>query len=319
MEDRRGYIWYDGELKPWNEVRVHVLTHTLHYGTGVFEGIRAYEARKGTAVFRLEDHVSRLFRSARILNIPIPCPPAEVTAACLEAVSANQLQTAYIRPMCFLGAEGLGLRTDNLSSHLIVAAWHWDTYLGPKALEQGIRVKTSSFTKLHVNSGMCKAKVNGNYVNSMLALQEARASGCEEALLLDTDGYVAECSGENIFIVRDGRIYTPEATAALEGITRDTVLRIAEDRGLNAREKRITRDEVYGADEVFLTGTAAEVTPVRELDSRQIGTGGRGPITERLQRLYFDHVHGRSEAHGEWLHYLDGARNAQRQPRRHAG
>jgi len=216
-------------------------------------------------------------------------------------VRENGLETAYIRPMCFYGSEGMGLRADNLKVHVIVAAWSWGSYLGAEGMEKGIRVKTSSYTRHHVNITMCKAKANGNYMNSMLALNEALSNGYDEALLLDIDGYVAEGSGENVFIVRNGIIYTPELTSALEGITRDTILRLAADIGVPVREKRITRDEVYIADEAFFTGTAAEVTPIRELDGRSIGAGTRGPITERLQSLYFDLVHGRANGYGEWL------------------
>ena len=301
MADRDGFIWFDGKLVPWREANVHVLTHTLHYGTGCFEGVRAYHADQGTSIFQLEAHTDRLFNSAKILGMEIPYTKDEITAAQIAAVKENNLDSAYIRPMCFYGSEGIGLRADNLKVHVMVAAWEWGAYLGAEALEKGIRIKTSSFTRHHVNITMCKAKANGNYMNSTQALQEALRDGYDEALLLDVDGYVAEGSGENIFIVRNGVIYTPETTSALEGITRETIMTLANDIGLEVISKRITRDEVYIADEAFFTGTAAEVTPIRELDGRSIGCGSRGPITEKLQTMYFDLVHGRIEKHNDWL------------------
>ncbi len=300
MADRDGVIWYDGKMVPWRDATTHVLTHTLHYGMGAFEGERAYKTDKGTAIFRLKEHTDRLFCSAHILGMNIPFSKDEINEATRAAVRENNLETAYIRPMCFYGSEGMGLRADNLKVHVIVAAWEWGTYLGADGLEKGIRIKTSSFTRHHVNITMCKAKANGHYINSMLALQEAQADGYDEALLLDVDGFVAEGSGENIFIVRNGVIYTPELTSALEGITRDTIFQLAKDEGLEIREKRITRDEVYCADEAFFTGSAAEVTPIRELDNRAIGNGKRGPITEKLQTIYFDQVHGRRNQYPEW-------------------
>ena len=304
MDQRDGWIWFDGEFVPWREAKVHVLTHTLHYGTGVFEGVRAYQTSRGTAIFRLKDHTRRLFDSAAIVGIRIPFTPDELNAAQREAIEKNGLETAYLRPMVFYGAEGMGLRADNLKVHCIVAVWQWGTYLGEENIQRGIRVKTSSFARYHVNTAMCKAKANGHYINSMLALQEALAAGCDEALMLDTDGYVAEGSGENVFIVADGVIHTPDLGATLNGITRRTVLQLAKDEGLTVVERRITRDEVYIADEVFMTGTAAEVTPVRELDGRVIGGGGRGPVTAQLQSLFFDVVHGRNDSHPEWLDFV---------------
>lgn len=301
MADRDGLIWMDGEMLPWREAKVHVLTHTLHYGMGVFEGIRAYEAGRGTAIYRLREHIERLFRSAHILGMPMPYERSALTQVCREVVRANHLESAYLRPLCFYGSEGMGLRADNLKTHIMVAAWHWGPYLGAAGQEQGIRIKTSSFTRHHVNITMCKAKANGNYMNSMLALQEALQGGYDEALLLDVEGYVTEGSGENIFIVRDGILYTPDLTSALEGITRASIITLAGELGIRVQEKRITRDEVYIADEAFFTGTAAEVTPVRELDGRRIGAGQRGPITARLQTLFFDQVHGRRTEHPEWL------------------
>jgi len=301
MADRDGLIWYDGVLVPWREATTHVLSHTLHYGMGVFEGVRAYRTDKGTAIFRLRDHTERLFRSAHILNMTLPWDRDTIDEAQRQVVRENGLESAYIRPMAFFGPEGMGLHAEHLSVHVIVAAWPWGTYLGADGLEQGIRVRTSSYTRHHVNAVMCRAKANGHYINSMLAVQEARACGCDEALLLDSEGFVAEGSGENIFLVRGGQLLTPDLTSALEGITRDTVVEFARELGIPVREKRITRDEVYVADEAFFTGTAAEVTPIRELDGRRIGSGGRGPVTERLQTMYFDQVHGRRAQHPGWL------------------
>ena len=301
MADRDGVIWFDGEMVPWRDAQVHVLTHTLHYGMGVFEGVRAYETDQGAAIFRLQEHTDRLFRSAHIMGMKIPFSKEEINEAQLAAVRDNNLSSAYLRPMCFYGSEGMGLRADNLKVHATVAAWEWGAYLGTDGIEKGIRIKTSSFTRHHVNISMCKAKANGHYINSMLALQEAMHDGYDEALLLDVDGFVAEGSGENFFMVRNGIIYTPELTSALEGITRETVAVLAKEFGYELREKRITRDEVYVADEAFFTGTAAEVTPIRELDNRMIGDGSRGPITEKLQSAYFDLVHGRLPAHKAWL------------------
>ncbi len=301
MDDRDGVIWMDGALVPWRDAKVHVLTHTLHYGMGAFEGVRAYKTDKGTAIFRLHEHTERLFRSAHILGMPMPFDKETIDEATMAAVRDNHLDSAYIRPMCFYGSEGMGLRADNLKVHVMIAAWEWGAYLGSDGIEKGIRVKTSSFSRHHVNVTMCRAKANGNYINSMLALNEALRDGYDEALLLDTSGYVMEGSGENVFIVRDGVLYTPDLTSALDGITRDTVIRLAAELGISVRERRITRDEIYIADEAFFSGTAAEVTPIRELDGRRIGGGSRGPITQRLQGLYFDQVHGRREQHPEWL------------------
>lgn len=304
MADRDGLIWYDGKLVPWREATTHVLTHTLHYGMGVFEGVRAYETPRGPAIFRLEEHTDRLLRSAHILGMKLPYDKATLMQAQIEAVRANGLKSGYIRPMAFYGAEAMGISARTLSVHVIVAAWPWGAYLGQDALEKGIRVKTSSFARHHVNITMCKAKANGNYMNSILAHREAEHDGYDEALLLDVDGFVAEGSGENVFIVRRGKLYTPDLTSALEGITRDTIIQLAGEAGIEVIEKRITRDEVYSADEAFFTGTAAEVTPIRELDNRTIGSGRRGPVTERLQAKYFDCVQGRSEAHAHWLTYV---------------
>ena len=304
--DRDGLIWFDGELRPWRDCQTHVLTHTLHYGLGCFEGVRAYETEHGAAIFRLEDHTRRLFDSAKILGMKIPFSMDDINAAQKASVASNQLQHAYIRPMCFYGSEGMGLRADNLKTHVIVAAWAWGSYMGDEGIQRGIKVRTASYTRHHVNITMTKAKANGNYMNSMLALQEALASGCDEALLLDPEGYVAEGSGENIFIVRNGVLFTPELTSCLDGITRRTIFALAKDRGIEVVEKRITRDEVVIADEAFFTGTAAEVTPIRELDNRPIGAGSRGPMTELLQNDYFDLVHGRSDRYADWVSQVQG-------------
>jgi branched-chain amino acid aminotransferase len=301
MADRDGVIWYDGKLVDWRSATTHVLTHTLHYGMGVFEGVRAYKTDNGTAIFRLQDHTDRLFNSARILQMKMPFNKQEIMEAQKAAVRENKLESAYIRPMAFYGAEAMGIAAKTLSTHVICAAWSWGAYMGDEALTKGIRVKTSSFARHHVNITMCKAKANGNYMNSILAHQEAAQDGYHEALLLDVDGFVAEGSGENIFILRHGKLYTPDLTSALEGITRDTIVQLAKEIGLEVVEKRITRDEVYVADEAFFTGTAAEVTPIRELDNRAIGSGSRGPITEKLQAMYFDVVKGKSAKHANWL------------------
>ena len=304
MSDRDGLIWMDGEMVDWREAKTHVLTHTLHYGMGVFEGVRAYKAEQGTAIFRLQEHTDRLFDSAHILGMKMPFDKETLNEAQLRAVRENNLESAYIRPMVFYGSEGMGLRADNLKVHVIVAAWNWGAYLGEEQLQKGIRIHVSSFTRHHVNITMCRAKANGNYMNSMMALQEAMANGYDEALLLDTQGFVMEGSGENIFLVKDGKLHTPDLTSALDGITRKTIMTLADELDIPVVERRITRDEVYIADEAFFTGTAAEVTPIREVDGRTIGNGGRGPITEKLQTLYFDLVHGRAKLHENWLSYI---------------
>jgi branched-chain amino acid aminotransferase len=302
MADRDGVIWYDGKMVNWRDATTHVLTHTLHYGMGVFEGVRAYKTDKGTAIFRLKEHTDRLFRSAHILGMKMPFDKETISEAQKAAVRENNLESAYLRPMAFYGAEAMGISAKTLSTHVIVGAWSWGAYMGEEAITKGIRVKTSSFARHHVNITMCKAKANGNYMNSILAHQEAAQDGYQEALLLDVDGFVAEGSGENIFIIRNGKLYTPDLTSALEGITRDTIIHLAKvELGLEVIEKRITRDEVYSADEAFFTGTAAEVTPIRELDNRAIGEGTRGPITEKLQSLYFDVVKGKNAKYAHWL------------------
>ena len=299
--DRDGVIWFDGKMVPWRDATVHVLSHSLHYGMAVFEGIRAYKTDKGTAIFRLHEHTDRLFRSAHILGMQLPFDKDAINAAVCAAVHDNNLQSAYIRPICFYGSEGMGLRAADLKVHVAVAAWHWGAYLGEENMQTGIRVTVSSFTRHHVNVAMCRAKAVGHYINSILALHDAQACGYDEALMLDAQGYVTEGSGENIFLVRNGEIFTPDLTSALDGITRDTIFKLAQEIGKPVREKQITRDEVYIADEAFFTGTAAEVTPIREVDGRKIGSGQRGPVTEQLQSLFFDQVHGRRSQHPEWL------------------
>lgn len=301
MADRDGVIWYDGKMVPWRDANTHVLTHTLHYGLGVFEGLRAYETAQGAAIFRLQEHTDRLFNSAHIFMMKIPYDKATIMQAQRDVVKQNNLSSAYIRPIAFYGAEAMGLSARTLSVHVAIAAWSWGTYLGPEALENGIRVKTSSFTRHHVNINMCRAKSVTTYANSILANQEVAINGYDEALLLDVEGYVAEGSGENIFVVKQGRIYTPDLTSCLEGITRASILELAGELGIPVIEKRITRDEIYCADEAFFTGTAAEVTPIRELDNRIIGQGKRGPITAQLQTLFFDCVKGRAKHHADWL------------------
>ena len=304
MADRDGLIWLDGEMVPWREAKTHVLTHTLHYGLGCFEGVRAYNTANGPAIFRLKEHTDRLFNSAHILNMKMPFSKDVINEAQRAAVRENNLDEAYLRPMVFLGSEGMGLRADNLQVHVMVAAWSWPSYMSPEAKELGIKVRTSSYTRHHVNITMCKAKANGNYINSMLALNEALSGGADEALLLDNEGYVAEGSGENVFLIRDKVLYTPELTSCLDGITRKTIIQLAEEHGYTVREKRLTRDEFYIADEAFFTGTAAEVTPIRELDGRIIGEGKRGPVTEELQTVYFDLVRDKHDRHQEWLTHV---------------
>ena len=301
MADRDGQIWYDGRLVPWRNATTHVLTHSLHYGLAVFEGVRAYNTVAGTAIFRLKEHTERLFNSAHIYLMKIPYSAEALMEAQKEVVRANRLDACYIRPIAFYGSEAMGISAKNVSVHVAIAAWPWGAYLGAEALERGIRVKTSSYVRHHVNVTMCRAKSVGTYMNSILAHQEVAQDGYDEALLLDVDGFVAEGSGENIFIVCNGTLYEPELTSALAGITRDSVVRIAQDFGISVVAKRITRDEVYCADEAFFTGTAAEVTPIRELDNRLIGSGKRGPVTEKLQKTFFDCVTGKSDKYREWL------------------
>ena len=290
----------DGEMVAWRDANVHVLTHTLHYGLGVFEGVRAYKTPGGTSIFRLQEHTDRLFDSAHILGITIPFTKDELNEAQIDVFRKNELEEGYLRPMVFLGSEALGIRAKDLSVHVSIAAWPWPDYMDPDSREKGIKVRTSSYTRHHVNITMCKAKSNGNYTNSILALHEALDSGCDEALLLDNEGYVAEGSGENIFVIKDGVLHTPELTSCLSGITRATVFRLAEELNLQILERRITRDEVYIADEAFFTGTAAEVLPIQSLDGRRIGSGSRGTITEKIQKAYFDQVRGNRTVNKEW-------------------
>jgi branched-chain amino acid aminotransferase len=301
MADRDGVIWFDGKMVDWRDARIHVLTHTLHYGMGVFEGLRAYKAEQGTAIFRLQAHTDRLFESADIMNMAIPFDKETLNKAQIAAVKDNDLESAYVRPMCFYGSEGMGLRADNLKVHVMVAAWEWGAYLGQEALDNGIRIRKSTFVKNDSHPSMYLAKANGNYINSMLALDEAMSKGYDEALLLDSKGNVAEGSGENIFMVKDGVLYTPTLVASLNGITRNTIMTLAKELGYDVVETEIKIEELYDADEVFFTGSAAEVTPIREIDDNSIGNGSRGPITEKLQTMYFDLVHGRLDVHQDWL------------------
>ncbi|MCH2335577.1 MAG: branched-chain amino acid transaminase [Pseudomonadales bacterium] len=298
--DRDGAIWMNGEMVDWRDAKVHVLTHTLHYGVGVFEGVRAYDTSNGPCIFRLHDHTQRLFDSAQILRLDIPFSKSDLNTAQRDVFAFNNLNEGYLRPVAYLGSEAMGLRADGLTVNVAIACWPWPDYMDPQSRELGITVRTSSYTRHHVNITMCKAKANGNYINSIMALREAIDSGCDEALLLDNEGYVAEGSGENFFLVKNGVIHTPELTSCLPGITRDTVLVFARELNIPVIERRITRDEVYIADEAFFTGTAAEVLPIRELDGRVIGDGKPGSITLRLQSLYFDQVRGKRDAHPDW-------------------
>ena len=301
MADRDGHIWYDGKLVPWRDANTHVLTHSLHYGLAVFEGLRAYKTASGTSIFRLKEHTERLFNSAHIYMMKIPYSRDEVMAAHKEVVRANKLEECYIRPIAFYGSEKMGVSPKGTSVHVAIAAWPWGAYLGAEAIDKGIRVKTSSFARHHVNVSMCRAKYSGTYANSILANLEATEHGYDEGLLLDVDGFVAEGSGENLFMVKNGCLYEPELTSALAGITRDSVITLAREMGLSVSARRITRDDLYIADEAFFTGTAAEVTPIREVDGRTIGEGKRGPVTKRLQSAFFDCVTGKAEKHTDWL------------------
>jgi branched-chain amino acid aminotransferase len=303
MDDRDGKIWMDGQLVEWRDAKIHVLTHTLHYGCGAFEGVRAYKtADGGTSIFRLKEHTERLFNSAKILRMKIPFGMDEVMEAQKSAVRENGLDSAYIRPLTWIGSEKLGVSPKGAKVHLMVAAWSWGAYLGEDGMKRGIRVKTSSYTRHHVNITMTQAKTVSNYTNSILANMEATDDGYDEALLLDASGFVSEGAGENLFIIKGGVVYTPDLSAgALNGITRNTIFAICEDLGLKLVEKRITRDEVYICDEAFFTGTAAEVTPIRELDRIEIGAGARGPLTEKIQAAFFDIVHGRNPKYASWL------------------
>lgn len=301
MSDRDGFIWYDGQLVPWRDATTHVLTHSLHYGLAVFEGMRAYKTEIGTAIFRLEEHIGRLFNSAHIYQMPLPYDRDTITAAAGEVVRNNKLESCYIRPLVFYGSEKMGVSPKGATVHVAIAAWPWGAYLGEEALKQGIRVKVSSYARQHVNVTMPRAKLASTYANSILANTEALDHGYDEALLLDTDGFVAEGSGENIFIVKNGVLCEPEIASALTGITRATIHSLAADLGIPLKTMRLTRDDVYIADEAFFTGTAAEVTPIRDVDNRIIGSGSRGPITEKLQKAFFDVVSGRNPKYHHWL------------------
>jgi branched-chain amino acid aminotransferase len=301
MADRDGFIWMDGKLVDWRDAKLHVLTHSLHYGMAVFEGVRAYKTAKGTAIFRLNEHTRRLFNSAKIFQMVIPYSFEQMLEAQKQTIRANKLDSCYIRPLVWIGSEKMGVSAKGNTIHSSIAVWPWGAYLGEDGLNKGIKVKTSSFTRHHVNSSLVRAKASGYYINSILANQEVTAHGYDEALLLDIEGYVSEGSGENVFIVRNGTLYTPDLASCLDGITRDAVMTMARDMAIPVVEKRITRDEMYCADEAFFTGTAAEITPIRELDDRTIGDGKRGPVTTRLQSLFFEIVAGKSEKYAHWL------------------
>ncbi|WP_396269473.1 branched-chain amino acid transaminase [Ideonella sp.] len=302
MDDRDGKIWMDGQMVEWRDAKIHVLSHTLHYGCGAFEGVRAYKTPKGTAIFRLREHTERLINSAKILRMKIPFTVEQLEEAQKAVVRENALETCYLRPLTWIGSEKLGVSPKGNTIHCMVAAWPWGAYLGEEGLKRGIRVKISSYTRHHVNITMTQAKAVSNYTNSILANMEATDDGYDEAMLLDPSGFVSEGAGENLFVIKNGVVYTPDLSAgALNGITRNTIFHICQDLGLELKEKRITRDEVYIADEAFFTGTAAEVTPIRELDRIEIGCGSRGPITEKIQAAFFDIVNGRNDKYAHWL------------------
>ncbi len=301
MIQKSDKIWMDGKLVDWDKATVHILTHTLHYGLGLFEGIRCYKAEKGSAIFRLDDHIDRLFSSAHIFNIEIPYSKEEIRKAIIQTVRTNKLRECYIRPLVYIGCGAMGLYPKGNPISVAIAVWPWGAYLGDEGLEKGIKIKVSSFTRHHVNASMTRAKVCGYYVNSQIAKKEAIVCGYDEALLLDPEGYVSEGSGENIFIVRNNRIKTTPVTTILEGITRDSIITVARDNKIPVIEERFTRDEIYIADEAFFTGTAAEVTPIREIDGRRIGIGSRGKITKKLQSIFFDIVKGRNKKYESWL------------------
>jgi branched-chain amino acid aminotransferase len=301
MSDRDGSIWYDGKMVPWRDATTHVLTHSLHYGLSVFEGVRAYRTSSGPAIFRLREHTERLFNSARIFMMQVPHTPEQLMEAQRQVVRVNKLEACYLRPIAFYGSEKMGVSPVGAKVHVAIAAWPWGAYLGEDGLQKGIRVKTSSFARHHINVSMVRSKTGGHYVNSILANLEATREGYDEALLLDTQGFVAEGAGENLFIVRGGQVFEPQLVSGLAGITRQTVIELARDLGLSVQSKPMTRDDVYLADEAFFSGTAAEITPIRELDGRVIGTGQRGPVTEKIQTAFFDAVNGRSPKYREWL------------------
>lgn len=307
MADRDGVIWLDGQLVDWREAKIHILTHTLHYGMGVFEGVRAYQTADGrTAIFRLDDHTKRLLNSAKIFQLNVPFDFNTLNQAQKTIVKDNGLQSAYIRPLVWVGSEKMGIAAKDNTVHTMVAAWTWGAYLGEEGMKNGIRVKTSSYTHHMPNITMCKAKAVSNYPVSIMSNQEVTKNGYDEAILMDSQGYVCQGSGENLFLVKDGELHTPDlAGGALDGITRRTIIQFASDLGIKVHERRITRDEFYLADEIFMTGTAAEVTPIREYDDRQIGNGTRGQITEQLQTLFFDTVQGKNDKYQHWLSYVD--------------
>ena len=304
MADRDGFIWYDGKMVPWRDATTHVLSHSLHYGLAVFEGVRAYETARGAAIFRLREHTQRLINSGKIYHMNLPYSLDALMQAQVEVVRANGLKSCYMRPIAFYGSEKMGISTRGATVHVAVAAWPWGAYLGEEGLEKGIRVKTSSYQRHHVNVTMPRAKVASTYANSILANLEATQDGYDEALLLDVQGFVAEGAGENLFVIKDGKIYEPEIASALTGITRDSVIQVAREFGLEVQARRLTRDDIYIADEAFFTGTAAEVTPIRELDNRVIGEGKRGPVTEKLQARFFEIVNGRAPEYDHWLTYV---------------
>lgn len=302
MADKDGKIWIDGKMVEWRDAKIHVLTHSLHYGMSVFEGVRAYKtADGGTAIFRLPEHTRRLLNSAKIFQLKASYDAETLMAAQCAVVRENNLESAYLRPIIWVGSEKMGVAAKDNTVHTAIAAWSWGAYLGQDGMTKGIRVKVSSFTRHHVNVSLVRAKASGYYINSILANQEATNDGYDEALLLDTEGYVSEGSGENVFIVKEGKLFTPDLASCLDGITRDSIITLAKDLGIEVIQKRITRDEVYCCDEAFFTGTAAEITPIREVDNRQIGNGGRGPITEKLQTLFFDVIAGKVPAYKHWL------------------
>ena len=300
FEKKDGFIWMDGEFVDWSQAKVHVLTHTLHYGLGVFEGVRAYLTDQGTKIFRLEDHTNRLFESADAVNMEIPFSREKFNEVQKEIFKVNNLKEGYIRPMCFYGAQGMGLRADNLKTHCIVAAWEWPSYMSPEAFDEGIKIKISSY-KRQTNNLVSRSKVNGNYVTSIMALQEAMQEGFDEALLLDDETNVSEGSGENLFLVKEGKLFTPDLAASLNGITRKSIISLAKEDGIEVKVKKISLNEILDADELFFTGTAAEVVPIRMVDQNLIANGERGPITTILQKKYFDQVRGKRDSFVEWL------------------
>ena len=304
LANREGFIWMDGQLIDWADAKVHVLTHTLHYGLGVFEGVRAYSTPEGTKIFRLNDHTNRLFESAKAVNMKIPFSQQEINEAQKEVFRVNELDEGYIRPMCFYGSEGMGLRADNLKVHCIVAAWEWPSYMSPEAFEKGINIKISSY-KRQTGNIVSRSKVNGNYVTSIMALQEAMKEGYDEALLLDDEDNISEGSGENFFIVKNKTLYTPDLDASLDGITRKSIISLAEELGIKVEVKKVKLQDVLDADELFFTGTAAEVVPIRSVDKKLISDGERGEVTTILQKNYFDQVRGKRDSFSEWLSAID--------------